>query len=107
MPRPPSPSEEGGGPKRPETGSPEKDKLLKRMRKVDPKQAERYRQERRVRTVRVRVWRDGGLGPWAERDRPISDGEEKMGMQGDFLQLLKEQGYQLGTYQRRFATDRN
>ena len=28
----------------PETGSPDKDNLLKRMRKVDPKQAERYRQ---------------------------------------------------------------
>ncbi|GMV50011.1 MAG: hypothetical protein AMXMBFR67_15540 [Nitrospira sp.] len=44
MPRPLGPSEEGGGPRRPETGSPEKDNLLKRMRKVDPKQAERYRQ---------------------------------------------------------------
>ena len=43
IPKPTSPSEEGG-PKRPETGSPEKDNLLKRMRKVDPKQAERYRQ---------------------------------------------------------------
>lgn len=43
-PRPPSPAEEGGGPRRPDTGSPEKDNLLKRMRKVDPKQAERYRQ---------------------------------------------------------------
>ncbi len=42
--RPPSPTEEGGGPRRPDTGSPEKDNLLKRMRKVDPKQAERYRQ---------------------------------------------------------------
>ncbi|HEX2055212.1 MAG TPA: ubiquitin-like protein UBact [Nitrospiraceae bacterium] len=41
--RPPSPKEETG-PKRPETGSPDKDNLLKRMRKVDPKQAERYRQ---------------------------------------------------------------
>ena len=40
----PSPTEEGGGPRRPETGSPEKDNLLKRMKKVDPKQAERYRQ---------------------------------------------------------------
>ena len=30
-----SPSDEGGGPKRPETGSPDKDNLLKRMRKVD------------------------------------------------------------------------
>ncbi|MGH7230101.1 MAG: ubiquitin-like protein UBact, partial [Nitrospiraceae bacterium] len=39
-----SPSEEGGGPKRPESGSPDKENLLKRMRKVDPKQAERYRQ---------------------------------------------------------------
>ena len=44
MPKGPSPSEEGGGPRRPETDSPEKDNLLKRMRKVDPKQAERYRQ---------------------------------------------------------------
>ena len=44
MPKVPSPSEEGGGPIRPETGSPDKDNLLKRMRKVDPKQAERYRQ---------------------------------------------------------------
>jgi hypothetical protein len=40
----PRPTEEGGGPRRPETGSPEKDNLLKRMKKVDPKQAERYRQ---------------------------------------------------------------
>ena len=44
MPRPGSPQEEQPGPKRPETGSPDKDNLLKRMRKVDPKQAERYRQ---------------------------------------------------------------
>jgi hypothetical protein len=44
MPRPTSPSDDQGGPKRPETGSPDKDNLLKRMRKVDPKQAERYRQ---------------------------------------------------------------
>ena len=43
MPKAPSPSDEGG-PKRPEPGSPDKDNLLKRMRKVDPKQAERYRQ---------------------------------------------------------------
>ena len=42
--KPPSPSDDQGGPKRPEPGSPEKDNLLKRMRKVDPKQAERYRQ---------------------------------------------------------------
>ena len=37
---------EGGedGPKRPDVGSPDKENLLKRMRKVDPKQAERYRQ---------------------------------------------------------------
>jgi len=44
MPRPTGPSDDQGGPKRPETGSPDKDNLLKRMRKVDPKQAERYRQ---------------------------------------------------------------
>ena len=34
---------EEAGPKRPETDS-TKENLLKRMRKVDPKQAERYRQ---------------------------------------------------------------
>jgi len=44
MPKAPVPSDGGGGPRRPETGSPDKDNLLKRMRKVDPKQAERYRQ---------------------------------------------------------------
>lgn len=44
MPKPTSPSDDQGGPARPETGSPDKDHLLKRMRKVDPKQAERYRQ---------------------------------------------------------------
>lgn len=43
-PRPPTPTEPSPGPRRPESGSPEKDNLLKRMRKVDPKQAERYRQ---------------------------------------------------------------
>ncbi len=43
MPKSPSPLDEGG-PRRPETGSPDKDNLMKRMRKVDPKQAERYRQ---------------------------------------------------------------
>ncbi|MEX5214993.1 MAG: ubiquitin-like protein UBact [Nitrospiraceae bacterium] len=44
MPKPVSPSDDEGGPRRPETGSPEKDNLMKRMKKVDPKQAERYRQ---------------------------------------------------------------
>jgi len=43
MPKAPRPQEEGG-PRRPDTGSPDKDSLMKRMRKVDPKQAERYRQ---------------------------------------------------------------
>ncbi|GJL61973.1 MAG: hypothetical protein NPIRA04_06270 [Nitrospirales bacterium] len=42
--KPSGPSKDGGGPKRPDTDSAEKDNLLKRMRKVDPKQAERYRQ---------------------------------------------------------------
>ena len=44
LPAPTAPSDEGSGPKRPDIGSPDKDSLLKRMRKVDPKQAERYRQ---------------------------------------------------------------
>ena len=44
IPKPLGPSEEGGGPKRPDPDSTQKDNLLKRMRKVDPKQAERYRQ---------------------------------------------------------------
>jgi hypothetical protein len=44
MPKSPAPQEESGGPRRPESGSPDQDNLMKRMRKVDPKQAERYRQ---------------------------------------------------------------
>lgn len=44
IPKPPGPAEEGGGPRRPDLDSPEKEKLLERMRKVDPRQAERYRQ---------------------------------------------------------------
>ena len=44
MPPSPSPQQEDGGPRRPESGSPDQDNLMKRMRKVDPKQAERYRQ---------------------------------------------------------------
>ena len=42
--RPSGPGDQDHGPKRPETGSPSRDNLLKRMRRVDPKQAERYRQ---------------------------------------------------------------
>jgi len=34
---------EGGDPRRPDT-DPSRDNLLERMRKVDPKQSERYRQ---------------------------------------------------------------
>ena len=44
VPKPLGPSEDGGGPRRPDPESSQKEKLLKRMRKVDPKQAERYRQ---------------------------------------------------------------
>jgi hypothetical protein len=40
----PKPREVEQGPKRPDVGSPERDNLMKRMRQVDPKQAERYRQ---------------------------------------------------------------
>jgi hypothetical protein len=40
----PKPQQEEPGPKRPDVGSPERENLLKRMRQVDPKQAERYRQ---------------------------------------------------------------
>ncbi len=40
----PSGPNEDSGPKRPETDSPSRDNLMKRMRKVDPKQAEKYRQ---------------------------------------------------------------
>ncbi|MDR4496100.1 MAG: ubiquitin-like protein UBact [Nitrospirales bacterium] len=42
--KPPGNREAEPGPKRPKTDSPSKDNLMKRMRKVDPKQAERYRQ---------------------------------------------------------------
>ena len=33
-----------GGPRRPEAGSPDTKELLKKMRRVDPNQAKRYRQ---------------------------------------------------------------
>ena len=42
--RPTGPGDQETGPKRPETDSPSRDNLMKRMRKVDPKQAEKYRQ---------------------------------------------------------------
>jgi hypothetical protein len=42
--KPSGPGERDPGPKRPETDSPSRDNLMKRMRKVDPKQAEKYRQ---------------------------------------------------------------
>jgi len=42
--KPAGPGDQDSGPKRPETDSPSRDNLLKRMRKVDPKQAEKYRQ---------------------------------------------------------------
>ena len=42
--KPSVPGEKESGPRRPETGSPSRDNLMKRMRKVDPKQAEKYRQ---------------------------------------------------------------
>jgi len=42
--KPAGPGDKESGPKRPETDSPSRDNLLKRMRKVDPKQAEKYRQ---------------------------------------------------------------
>jgi hypothetical protein len=46
--RPPAPRSSGGGsgdgPKTPEVDKPNADDLLKRMRKVDPDQARRYRQ---------------------------------------------------------------
>jgi len=42
--RPSGPGDRDQGPKRPETDSPSRDNLMKRMRKVDPKQAEKYRQ---------------------------------------------------------------
>jgi Prokaryotic ubiquitin-like protein UBact len=44
IPKPPGPKDDDAGPRQPEPGSPSRDNLLKRMRKVDPKQAERYRQ---------------------------------------------------------------
>jgi hypothetical protein len=42
--KPSGPGDKESGPKRPETDSPSRDNLMKRMRKVDPKQAEKYRQ---------------------------------------------------------------
>ncbi len=42
--KPSGPGDRDQGPKRPEADSPSRDNLMKRMRKVDPKQAEKYRQ---------------------------------------------------------------
>jgi hypothetical protein len=42
--KPAGPGDQDSGPKRPKTDSPSRDNLMKRMRKVDPKQAEKYRQ---------------------------------------------------------------
>ncbi len=42
--QPSGPGGQESGPKRPKTDSPSRDNLMKRMRKVDPKQAEKYRQ---------------------------------------------------------------
>ncbi len=42
--KPSGPGDQDRGPTRPETDSPSRDNLMKRMRKVDPKQAEKYRQ---------------------------------------------------------------
>ena len=42
--KPSGPGDQDSGPKRPKTDSPSRDNLMKRMRKVDPKQAEKYRQ---------------------------------------------------------------
>jgi hypothetical protein len=49
MPRPVKPMDDGGGaaddgPRRPKVDRPGGDDILKRMRKVDPNQARRYRQ---------------------------------------------------------------
>jgi hypothetical protein len=46
-PRPPAPKTGGGGgdgPREPKVEKPDTEELLKRMRKVDPDQARRYRQ---------------------------------------------------------------
>ena len=48
-PRPTKPIDDGGGepddgPRRPKVERPSNDNILKRMRKVDPNQAQRYRQ---------------------------------------------------------------
>ena len=42
--KPSGPGDQESGPKRPEPDSPSRDNLMKRMRKVDPKQKKKYRQ---------------------------------------------------------------
>ncbi len=39
-----SPDHKDGGPSRPDVSRPGRDDLLKRMKKVDPKQSEKYKQ---------------------------------------------------------------
>ena len=38
------PDKQDGGPKSPDVSSPGKDNILKRMKRVDPKQSEKYKQ---------------------------------------------------------------
>ncbi len=40
----PAPDRKDAGPSRPDVSPPGRDNLLKRMRKVDPKQSEKYKQ---------------------------------------------------------------
>ena len=40
----PTPDREETGPSRPDVSRPGRDKIFKRMKRVDPKQSERYRQ---------------------------------------------------------------
>lgn len=40
----PSPDRKESGPSQPDVSSPGKDSLLKRMKRVDPKQSEKYKQ---------------------------------------------------------------
>lgn len=42
--KPAGPGDRDQGPRRPDSDGPSRDNLMKRMRKVDPKQAEKYRQ---------------------------------------------------------------
>ena len=94
MPKPTTPSEGRRSPAA-DTRIADKDNLLKRMRKVDPKQAGAIGSEPVHVTIKQRVNVPGRVETCALQVY-VSGLTVGMGMQGRFLSALEEQGYQFG-----------